>query len=68
MKWNKTVTSWYHDKIIQLQDIVKLCYEQDFFCWIKFIIKVAKHNKWSSKKIDKWKSMIQTLTKKTETT
>ena len=29
MKWNRI--SWYHDKIIQLQDIVKLCYEHDFF-------------------------------------
>ena len=28
MKWNKTI---YHDKIIQLQDIVKLCYEHDSF-------------------------------------
>ena len=31
-KWNeKKRISWYHDKIIQLQDIVKLCYEHDSF-------------------------------------
>ena len=62
MKWKKTA---YHDIMIRLfsyKTLWSFVMNTILFCWIKFIIKVAIHNKWRhlAKQIEKWKSMIQT--------
>ena len=67
MTWNKTA---YYDIMIRLfsyKTLWSFVMNTILFSWIKYIIKVGKHNNDLAKKNDKWKSMIQT-SQKNETT